>query len=180
MENDLFDFLLFSLPDNDTHSHQEGPSGQPHSIAEADRALERLMHPAGGVDAFLEEHAVIVMSDHSHNTVSHSTNLAEALEDWRILIPADVEAEEAQIAVCPGSRSAHYARRSADRGDIVSGVVKRPGEVDGVDLVAHRDDGEAVVSSGRGELRFSPGGDLTDAQAPRGRRTGTSRPSTST
>jgi len=165
VENDLFDFLLFSLPDNDTYSHQAGPSGQPHSIAEADRALERLMHPAGGVDAFLEDHAVIVMSDHSHNTVSQSTNLAEALEDWRILIPADVEAEEAQIAVCPGSRSAQiYALRGADREEIVSGVVQRLGEVDGVDLVARPHDGGALVSSERGELRFAPGGDLTDAR----------------
>ena len=65
VEHDLFDFLLFSLPDNDTYSHKAGPDAQVRSIAEADRALERLMHVAGGVDAFLEEHAVIVMSDHS-------------------------------------------------------------------------------------------------------------------
>ena len=44
VENDLFDFLLFSLPDNDTYSHRVGPGDQPVSIAEADRALE----PADG------------------------------------------------------------------------------------------------------------------------------------
>ncbi|HZI91465.1 MAG TPA: alkaline phosphatase family protein [Thermoleophilaceae bacterium] len=165
VENDLFDFLLFSLPDNDTYSHRAGPSGQPHSIAEADRALKRLMHPAGGADAFLEEHAVVVMSDHSQNTVSQSTNLADALDDWRILTPANVEPDEAQIAVCPGSRSAHvYALRDADRAEVVSGVMRRLGEVEGVDLVARRDDGGALVSSERGELRFSPGGDLVDAR----------------
>src|SRR5437588_5497634 len=65
VEHDLFDFLLLSLPDNDTYSHKAGPDGQVRSIAEADRALERIMHVAGGVEAFLEEHAVIVMSDHS-------------------------------------------------------------------------------------------------------------------
>jgi predicted AlkP superfamily pyrophosphatase or phosphodiesterase len=53
VEHDLFDFLLFSLPDNDTYSHKVGPDGQVRSIAEADRALERIMHVAGGVDAFL-------------------------------------------------------------------------------------------------------------------------------
>jgi Type I phosphodiesterase / nucleotide pyrophosphatase len=165
VENDLFDFLLFSLPDNDTYSHRAGPSGQPHSIAEADRALERLMHPAGGAEAFLEEHAVIVVSDHSHSTISHSTNLAEALDDWRILSPSDVEPEEAQIAVCPGSRSAQvYALRDADRTAVVDGVVGLLGDVDGVDLVARCDDGGARVSSGRGELRFAPGGDLVDAR----------------
>ena len=33
---------------------------------------------------------------------------------------------------------------------------------DGVDLVASRENGEAVVRSGRGELRFSPGRGLAD------------------
>jgi len=31
VEHDLFDFLLFSLPDNDTHSHKAGPDGQVRS-----------------------------------------------------------------------------------------------------------------------------------------------------
>src|SRR4029450_3726960 len=44
----LFALLLFSLPDNDTHSHKVGPDGQVRSIVEADRALERIMHVAGG------------------------------------------------------------------------------------------------------------------------------------
>ena len=48
VEHDLFDFLLFSLPDNDTHSHEHGPSAQVASIAEADRQLDRLMHAGGG------------------------------------------------------------------------------------------------------------------------------------
>ena len=47
------------------------------SIAEADRALERIVHVAGGVEAFLAEHAVIVMSDHSQTTVEARANLAE-------------------------------------------------------------------------------------------------------
>ena len=48
VENDLFDFMLFSLPDNDTYSHKRGPYAQVTSIASADRALERLMHAGGG------------------------------------------------------------------------------------------------------------------------------------
>ena len=67
VEHDLFDFLLFSLPDNDTHSHKNGPFAQVDSLAEADRQLARLMAPAGGAEAFLEDHAVIVCSDHSQS-----------------------------------------------------------------------------------------------------------------
>ena len=168
VEHDLFDFLLFSLPDNDTYSHKVGPDGQVRSIAEADRALERIMHVAGGVEAFLEQHAVIVMSDHSQTAVEQAINLAEVFEDARVLTPGDVAPTEAELAACPSARSAMvYALDEARREQLVRRAVDTLTEVDGVDLVVTREDGEAVVRSGRGELRFRPGGDLTDA---RGRR----------
>src|SRR5881227_3903760 len=85
VENDLFDFLLLSLPDNDTYSHKRGPYAQVTSIAEADRALERMMHVAGGPDTFLADHAVIVMSDHSQTAVEERINLAQLLGDWKVL-----------------------------------------------------------------------------------------------
>ena len=50
VEHDLCDFLLFSLPDNDTHSHARGPHAQVQSIATADRQLERLFHAGGGTE----------------------------------------------------------------------------------------------------------------------------------
>ncbi|MGN6189084.1 MAG: alkaline phosphatase family protein, partial [Conexibacter sp.] len=56
VEHDLFDFLLFSLPDNDAHSHRNGPHAQVASISNADRQLERLVHAGGGLERFLEEH----------------------------------------------------------------------------------------------------------------------------
>src|SRR3954462_11908201 len=71
----LFDFLLLSLPDNDTHSHKHGPPAQVTSIANADRQLERMMHVAGGADAFLDDHAVIVVADHSHAPVEKRIEL---------------------------------------------------------------------------------------------------------
>ncbi|HKR99506.1 MAG TPA: alkaline phosphatase family protein, partial [Candidatus Dormibacteraeota bacterium] len=105
VENDLFDFMLFSLPDNDTYSHKHGPYAQVQSIAAADRALERIMHVAGGPDAFLDEHAVIVMSDHSQTSVEDPVNLAQALPDWRVLTPSG-RAADAEVAVSPAARSA--------------------------------------------------------------------------
>jgi predicted AlkP superfamily pyrophosphatase or phosphodiesterase len=76
------------------------------SIAEADRALERIIQVAGGVDAFLEEHAVIVMSDHSQTAVEESVNLSDVFADARVLAPADPAPVEAELAVCPSARSA--------------------------------------------------------------------------
>ena len=69
VEHDLFDFLLLSLPDNDWYSHKRGPEAQVHRSRQADLQLARVMNAAGGVDEFLDEHAVIVMADHSQAPV---------------------------------------------------------------------------------------------------------------
>ena len=168
VEHDLFDFLLFSLPDNDTYSHKVGPDGQVRSIVEADRALERIMHVAGGPEDFLEEHAVIVMSDHSQTSIEHGINLADVLADARVLAPSDVAPAEAELAACPSARSAMvYALDDGRRDELVRRAAATLLEADGIELVVTRDDGQAVVRSARGELRFSPGDDLSDL---RGRR----------
>ena len=101
VENDLFDFMLASLPDNDTYSHRRGPYAQVTSIASADRALERIMHAAGGPDEFLEDHAVIVMGDHSQIAVVDEINLAQALAAYEVLQPARPGRGEAEIADLP-------------------------------------------------------------------------------
>jgi predicted AlkP superfamily pyrophosphatase or phosphodiesterase len=45
---DLYDFLLYSLPDNDYHSHRFGPEAQLESIARADDAFGELVDAGGG------------------------------------------------------------------------------------------------------------------------------------
>ena len=83
VEHDLFDFLLLSLPDNDTHSHKHGPDAQVTSLAAADKQIERMMDAAGGADAFLEDHAVIVCSDHSQSLVEDEIDLFRAFDGLR-------------------------------------------------------------------------------------------------
>ncbi|HEX2415297.1 MAG TPA: alkaline phosphatase family protein [Thermoleophilaceae bacterium] len=165
VDNDLFDFLLFSLPDNDTYSHKVGPDGQVTSIAEADQALERIMHVAGGPEDFLEEHAVIVMSDHSQVPVKESVTLTEALSDWRVLLPADPAPVEADIAVCPSARAGSvYVLEESRRDELVPRAVDALTGLPGVDLTIWRDDGWAAVRGDAGTLRFRPGDALTDAR----------------
>ena len=168
VEHDLFDFLLFSLPDNDTHSHRYGPDAQVRSLAEADRALERIMHVAGGPDAFLEDHAVIVMSDHSQTKVDRRVNVSDALSGWRVLTPSDPAPEEAELAVCPAARSAMvYVLDQENEDSLAESVADDLRDVEGLDLVVRRVGPEAAVWSTRGELRFAPDGELADR---RGRR----------
>jgi hypothetical protein len=169
VENDLFDFLLLSLPDNDTYSHKRGPYAQVTSIAEADRAIERLFHVAGGADAFLDEHAVVVMSDHSQTAVEDRINLAGLLSDLRVLGP-DGEAGGADVAACPSARSAQvYVLDPSKRDELLPRIADTLAAAAGIDFVTWRHGGEGIVrpgaayaADGIGELRFSPGGDLRD------------------
>jgi hypothetical protein len=151
VENDLFDFLLLSLPDNDWYSHKHGPDGQVRSLARADLQLARMMEAGGGIDRFLEEHAMIVMADHSQAPVSDAFALQDALAEPR-------------LAVCPSQRAAMvYVLPEAHREELRSDVVRRALALDGVELVmwllrdAHGKPSEGVVARpSTGELRFAP------------------------
>jgi hypothetical protein len=178
-ENDLFDFLLLSLPDNDWFSHKHGPEGQVQSLAQADLQLARVMNAAGGIDEFLEEHAVIAMADHSQAEVLASIALQDELADLGVLGPVRASEGardgEPRIAVCPSQRAAMvYALHESERDAMRASVVTRVLTIEGVDLVlwlerdAHDAPREGVIASARrGELRFAPGSSVVD---PRGGR----------
>ncbi len=153
VENDLFDFLLFSLPDNDAWSHKNGPHSQVTSLAAADRQLERLMHAAGGPDAFLDEHAVIVCSDHSQAAVEERIRLDLALEDFHVASPSAARSVGAELAVSPAQRSAMiYVLAEDGKSELLARSVAAVEDLDGVDLVMFLDGEarpEAVVRSER-------------------------------
>jgi hypothetical protein len=168
VENDLFDFLLFSLPDNDAWSHRNGPHAQVTSIAGADRQLERLMHAAGGPDAFLEDHAVIVTSDHSQAAVEERINLGQAFAGFDVATQSAARSIGAEVALSPAQRSAMvYALDEERREQVVERAINTVEELEGIDLVLWRSGGEAAVRSTRGELRFAPGDDVEDSRGGR-------------
>jgi predicted AlkP superfamily pyrophosphatase or phosphodiesterase len=167
VEHDLFDFMLFSLPDNDAFSHKNGPHAQVTSIANADRQLERLMHAAGGPDAFLEQHAVVVCSDHSQATVEARIRLDHAFADFHVATNSAARSVGAEVALSPAQRSAMiYALDEEHRASLVERSIEAAAGVEGVDLVISLAQGtdipEAIVRSPRGELRFVAGGPLAD------------------
>jgi hypothetical protein len=185
VEHDLFDFLLLSLPDNDWHSHRSGPDGQVRSIALADLQLARVMDAAGGVDAFLDEHAMIVMADHSQAPVAAGIALADEFAELGVLAPGTrgngrarraggagngSRTDRSRIAVCPSQRAAMVYVLDEDRPQrLRSDVVRHALAVDGVELVmwlerdAHGSAVEGVIARpGLGEIRFCPAGDILD------------------
>jgi hypothetical protein len=172
VENDLFDFLLLSLPDNDWHSHKRGPEAQIESLAAADLQLARVMDAGGGPEQFLSEHAMIVMADHSQAPVRSTIALQDDLEELGVLGPARNAEGEQRIAVCPSQRAAMvYALHDSERDAMRASVVALALEIEGIDLAiwlerdAHEAPREGVIASPEhGELRFCPGGPLVDVR----------------
>jgi hypothetical protein len=182
MEQDLFDFLLLSLPDNDNYSHRHGPEASVESIAKADACFAQLVDAAGGLDAFLDEHAVILVADHAQTPVHRGLPLAELLaSQWSVLQPSDDRPELAQLAVSPTGRAAHvYLLPGEGERAEPAAVGARLSVIEGVDLVCRleTDDGLplareepgvpaegdewAVVQRGEAVLRFRPGGEVRD------------------
>jgi hypothetical protein len=182
MREDLYDFLLLSLPDNDNYSHRHGPEATVESIARADACFATFVEEAGSLDEFLAEHAVILLADHSQTAVHRGLPLAELLAaEWSVLQPSEDQPERAQLAVSPTGRAAHVylLPGEGDRAEPVE-VAARLSVIEGVDLVCRLegDDGLplrrespgmpaeggewAVVERGDAAMRFRPGGETAD------------------
>jgi predicted AlkP superfamily pyrophosphatase or phosphodiesterase len=182
MKEDLYDFLLLSLPDNDHYSHEHGPEATVESIAKADSSFATYAEEAGGLDEFLEEHAVILLADHSQTDVHRGLPLAELLgAEWSVLQPSEERPEHSQLAVSPTGRAAHiYLLPGEGERAEPTEVAARLGVIEGVDLVCRLADAEgmplvrespgmplgdgewAVVERGECTLRFRPGGEVGD------------------
>ena len=168
--DDGYDFLLFSLPDNDHHTHMHGVGAMRNSIAHADHSFGELVDAGGGMDAFLESHAVILMADHAQTDVEHELPLVAALgADWQVLAPNAERPERAELAVSPTARAAavYVLTEPPRRERVLAGVRDRLTERDGVDLVARLEEAngpapEAIIERAGAELRFRPGAQESD------------------
>jgi len=182
-----YDFLLFSLPDNDNYSHRHGPEASVESIAKADHCFAKLVEAGGGLEAFLADHAVILLADHAQTAVTRGLPLAELLDrEWAVLAPSGDRPELAQLAVSPTGRAAHVylLPGEGERAEFTE-VGRRLAETEGVDILCWLEDdggtplrrlgvgmpvgdGVTAVVERRGEqLRFRPGDELADPRAAR-------------
>lgn len=166
-----YEFLLLSFPDNDNYSHRNGPDQQHVSIANADQQFQRVIDAAGGYRRFMEKHAVIVVSDHSHSTVGEALDLIELLEqhEWSVLRPRRGRRPgDAEIAVSPAARAANiYVLDPVHRGGQLPLLVEDLRREAKIEQLFWFEDGKACAVMGDAELRFKPGTALIDR---RGRR----------
>jgi hypothetical protein len=187
LKEDLYDFLLLSLPDNDNYSHRHGPEASVESIAKADHCFGKFVEAAGGLDDFLEQHALILVADHAQTDVHRGLPLAELLErEWTVLQPSDDRPGVAQLAVSPTGRAAHvYLLPGEGERAEPAAVAAQLTVIEGVDLVCRMEDAEglplrreepgpppgdgewAVVERGGEALRFRPGDEVADLRGGR-------------
>lgn len=184
--SDGFDFLLFSLPDNDNYSHRHGPEASVESIAKADHCFAKLVEASGGLDDFLAGHAVVLLADHAQTPVHRGLPLADLLaHEWPVLRPSEPDPEQAKLAVSPTGRAAHvYLLPAAGERADPEAVRARLSVIEGVDLVCRLESADgrplvreepgapadgtvAVVEKGGAQLRFEPGEAVADLRGAR-------------
>ena len=66
----------------------------------------RVAEAAGGLERFLDTHAVIVCADHSHAPVEQRIDLRGAFGEWEVAGPGGAAVEDAELALCPNQRAA--------------------------------------------------------------------------
>jgi hypothetical protein len=156
---DGFDFLLFYLSDYDYASHVLGPAGAGEALRRADDAVAALVAAAGGLDAFLERYAVVLLADHGQTAVEQAAELRPLVGGEALLTASN----RAAMLYVDGDRDLRALAARFDR---------EPS----VEVALFREGGEAVARREGEEVRFRPGpggwetrGDEAVLDAPAGR-----------
>src|SRR4051812_38516844 len=160
---DAFDFLVFYLSDYDYASHEHGPDTALETLQRCDDAIGSLVEAGGGLDAFLDRYAVVVMADHGQTRVREATALAELFAGAEGVLPLGSN-RAAHLYLQPGCQL--EPREVAARlDDVMAAEVTLFRE--GTTAVARRDGEELHFAPAAGGL-FALSGDATILDHPDG------------
>lgn len=156
-------FTLAYFPENDFHAHEDGPVAAHQQLSHLDDLLGDLFAAYGGVDAFLQQFALIITGDHSQSkTVAEDAgeaiDLEKLLDDYKLTEAGHPWGEEDDILPCPNLRAAHLYLRTTGVKQVNTVVAHLLAE-ERLDQIIYRaaltDAGEGyVVRSTQGRLRF--------------------------
>ena len=142
---DGFDFLLYYLPDVDMAQHRVGPQGALDAVAIADRSIASLIDAGGGLDRFSSATGSCCSPTTARPRRATACDVRPALADLRLFagsirsVPGDT-----QVAVAASNRIC-MLYRLAEAPDAARELAGRVVALDGVDLAAFVEDGDAVV-----------------------------------
>ena len=143
---EAFDFLLFYLSDYDYASHAAGPDVALDVLARCDASLGSLVEAAGGLDAFLERYALLVLADHGQTAVHDVARLTEAYRHDDDVVVAASNRAGAVYRTGPSAPDAADLAARLDGDPAVDVVLWREGPV----VVARRDGAELRLAGGPG------------------------------
>ena len=143
---DAFDFFLLYLSDYDYASHEHGPDAALATLQRCDAAIASLVEAGGGIEAFLERYAVVVMSDHGQTGVRESASIAPEYAAIEGVLPL------------ASNRAAHLYLSSDCRLD-PRAVAARLDDVPAVEVMLFREGARAVARREGEELVFEPDGE---------------------
>jgi Type I phosphodiesterase / nucleotide pyrophosphatase len=138
---DGFDFLLFYLSDYDYASHAAGPDASSAVLRRCDDAVGDLVVAAGGVDAFLDRYAVIVLSDHGQTLVTEIARLGDRFR------------HQPETLVAASNRAAHIYRLGSSAPSARALAERLDGEPS-AEVVLFREDGAIVARREGADLRL--------------------------
>ena len=142
---DAFDFFLLYFSDYDYASHEHGPDSALPTLQQCDAAIASLVAAAGGIEAFLERYAVVVMSDHGQTGVREPASIGVEVGGIEGVLPL------------ASNRAAHLYLSSSCPLD-PRGVAARLDGFAAAEVVLFREGAYAVARREGEELAFAPDG----------------------
>jgi hypothetical protein len=162
---DGFDFLFFYLYETDAAQHRGLDALA--AVSRGDDALRMLVDAAGGMDAFLDRYAVLVVADHSQSPVTAVADASEPLEGLRLRRPVrGASGAGCDAAVAASNRVAMVYRLAGSREDVPA-IARRMASSPAADVVLLRDGDRDVALRDGGELRIAEGGPHRDERGGR-------------
>lgn len=175
-EDDLPDFTVLYLPDNDNNSHEIGPGAAVERLAETDAMLGEIFEAYGGLEPMLRDVTIVLTGDHSQSDVVEdkteaAIDLEELLAEFAVAAAGTPMESQDDLVACPNLRTAqiyfHTPTQAAFHAvlhDLLADT-----RVDQImwsaDLLDPAQTGIHVATRARGQLRFWPAREA-DGNAP--------------
>ncbi|MAU12687.1 MAG: hypothetical protein CL607_22890 [Anaerolineaceae bacterium] len=164
-EHDAFPpFTLAYCPDNDFESHEKGPHVALHTLEAFDERLGNLFELFGGVDAMLDEFAIVIAGDHAQISMTPGEDkdikLDAVLDGIQIVNAGETWDDDDSIIITPNLRKAqiHLKQPTLARRDQVVGKLLADARVDQVMWRVHDFDeskyGFYIKTADRGQIHF--------------------------
>lgn len=162
LEKRAADMILFYLHENDHTSHEDGPGAQVDSLVEADRHIAHVLDAFDSWEEATEQVGFVVTADHSQSPVSdekdHIVSFDDVLGDFKLVRRSRGKErfKSNDLAWAGNGRAVFFYLHPERRDKLRAPLLDTLSEVDGIDQVLYRSEGDYVVEGERGRLVFRP------------------------